>query len=93
MANLFTWLALAIPGLISRLLFSFGIGLVSVAGTLAALTQLKTLLSSSYNGISTDLLGLLGLAGVDQALAYIIGAVIFRVTVANLEKRIALAKT
>jgi cobalamin synthase len=74
------WLvALAAPA-VKRVLASLGIGIVSYAALSAVVTQAINSARSAFGGITGDLAGLLGLAGMGEAAAILAAALMARVT-------------
>ncbi len=66
--------ALAWP-LVSRVLLSMGLGVISYTGASAALSQLVNAAKATWSGGSADLLAILTIAGVFQAMAIIVGGI------------------
>ncbi len=84
MGNLAIWLVGLVPTLVGRVLLALGMGIVTIKGIDIAWTGLQNQLLAALVGLPSDLLNLLGLAGVGNALAYILGAITARVTLAAL---------
>jgi hypothetical protein len=81
MQTLFTFLMGAAGPLVLRALAALGVGVVTFAGVDTALTALISQAQSSWAGLSADVLGLAGVAGIPAALGVIAGAMVARVTI------------
>jgi hypothetical protein len=73
-----TFLASLAGPIVRRMLISLGVGVASYAALSAALNSALSHAQSSYSGLPADVLGLLGLAGVPDALAIICGGLVAR---------------
>lgn len=84
MANLTIWLASMVPSLVGRVMLALGLGVLTITGIDLAWNSLRATLLSSISALPVDVIGLLGLAGVGDAIGWILGAITARVTLAAL---------
>ena len=73
-------LAISLPTLIRRLLWSLGIGAVVFTGMNLVLNQLATLALNQFNGIPAVPLQVMGILNIDTAFSMIISAYSMRLT-------------
>lgn len=79
--NLATFLLGMAGPLALRVLAALGVGVVTYTGVDTALNALIQQAQASWQGLSTDVLGLASVAGVPGALGIIAGAMVARVTI------------
>lgn len=77
---------------VKKALGALGIGVVSYAAINAALSAVQSAVVSSYGAMTGDVAGILGLAGVGQAIGILLGAMVARISYAQLSKLQILAK-
>ncbi|WP_144153288.1 DUF2523 domain-containing protein [Paraburkholderia sp. BCC1885] len=80
MPTLAVWLMGLIGPLVLQALLAAGFGLVTVVGADTAVTALLDLVSQNVGLLPNDLLSLMALAGVFQALSFIGSGIVARVT-------------
>lgn len=78
------FLAGMVPGLLAQVFLSLGIGILTITGIDIVFSQMEALLVTHLGQIAEIGTGLLGLAGVGQAIGYIVGAWTARVTLVAL---------
>ncbi|OYY94267.1 MAG: hypothetical protein B7Y41_08085 [Hydrogenophilales bacterium 28-61-23] len=78
--NLAAWIASLVPSLVGRVLAALGMGLITIGGLTVISTQLLAYITSSIGGMPADILGLLGLAGLGDALNIVVGAITARLS-------------
>lgn len=74
------FLAAAIGGIVARVLFSIGLGVVSYVGVTSLMDRLVSMVHSELGGITSDVLHLVGMAGFDVFLSLALSAHIGTVT-------------
>ncbi len=84
MANLAIWLSGMVPSLVGRVMLALGLGVLTITGIDLAWGSLRTTLLAALAGLPADVIGLAGLAGVGDALGYVLGSITARVTLAAL---------
>lgn len=84
MGNLALWLSSMVPSLVGRVMLALGLGVLTITGIDLAWGTLQGTLLSALAGLPADVIGLAGLAGVGDALGYVLGAITARVTLAAL---------
>jgi hypothetical protein len=84
MGNFALWLSSMVPSLVGRVMLSLGLGVLTITGIDVAWGSLRGSLLQALAGLPVDVLGLAGLAGVGDALGYVLGAITARVTLAAL---------
>ncbi len=72
--SLGAFFAAAIGGIVARILWSLGLGVVSYIGVTALMNQLVTLVHNQIGGITSDVLHLIGMAGFDVFLSLCLSA-------------------
>ncbi len=93
MASGFAGLLQGIAGpVVKKALSALGIGVVSYAAINAALSAVTSAVQSSYGSMTGDVAGILGLAGIGQAIGILLGAMAARISYAQLSKLQILAK-
>lgn len=93
MASGFAGLLQGIAGpVVKKALSALGIGVVSYAAITAALSAVQSAVIASYGAMTADVAGILGLAGVGQAIGILLGAMVARISYAQLSKLQILAK-
>lgn len=92
MRGLGQWLGDISWPLVSKILAALGIGTVTYAGLDAAMTAALDVARNSLSGLTPDVMGVLALAGVFDAMGIIAGGMMTAVTFATL-KRFALHTT
>lgn len=93
MASGFAGLLQGIAGpVVKKALSALGIGVVSYAAINAALSAVTAAVQSSYGSMTGDVAGILGLAGIGQAIGILLGAMAARISYAQLSKLQILAK-
>lgn len=70
-----TWLASIAPSITKRVLLSLGFGVAIFTGINTVGGQITALVTSSFNGIPADMLGVMKLAGLGTGLNMILGAI------------------
>jgi hypothetical protein len=78
--NLGAWIASLVPSLVGRVLAALGMGLVTVTGLTAVSAALLSYLHNAVGGVPADILNILALCGLDDALNILIGAITARLT-------------
>ena len=81
---IYSFLTLLLGSSFRRVLVGAGLGLASSVGIKALLDNYITSYISNLNSISSNILSILGLAGIDTAISVIIGALITRATIKSL---------
>lgn len=77
---------------VKKALSALGIGVVSYAAINAALSAVTSAVQNSYGSMTGDVAGILGLAGIGQAIGILLGAMAARISYAQLSKLQILAK-
>lgn len=85
-AAVFTFLSTVLGPLISKVLTGLGIGAVSYVGINLMLEQVKDYIVSSFGGVGSDTLMLLGLAKVDISINIVLAAVTARAVYSGMSK-------
>lgn len=84
LAFLGTFFAASLRGIVARVLATLGLGLVSYVGVSVAVDNAKALIHSHVGGMPSDMLNLMGLAGLDVFLSLIVsayfGSLVYRVS-------------
>lgn len=75
-----------------RVLAALGMGVVSYSAINAALSGVQSAVTSAYGSISGEIAGILSLAGFGQAMGIVLGAMVARISYAQLSKLQILAK-
>lgn len=78
--NLAAWIASLVPSLVGRVLAALGMGLITIGGLTVISSQLLGYITSSIGGLPADVLGILGLAGLGDALNIVVGAITARLS-------------
>ena len=81
--SLAEWLLSLAGPLIVRALIALGVGVLTVSGIDLALNQAMSWVSTSVGNVPSDLLNVLALGGVFNALSYVGGAMSARVAMAG----------
>lgn len=68
------FLAYITSKLVSRVLFSLGMGVLIYTGVDTAIESLKSNISSSWGGIGADIIGVAQIAGIGEAISILISA-------------------
>lgn len=79
MASIAAWLTALLPGLAARVLMSLGFGIVTTVGISTAVNHIFDMIWNGLDGATPQIVGLLSLAGVGDALGIITGAISARV--------------
>jgi len=74
-----SWLIGLVGPLVVRGLMAIGISTITFTGVTASLQTLIQMAQDNWSGMSSDLLGLAGIAGVPQGIGIIVGAMTARV--------------
>ncbi|WP_323773124.1 DUF2523 family protein [Alcanivorax sp.] len=72
--SLGTFLAAAAGGIVARVLFSLGMGVVSYVGVTSLTNQLVSTVHSKLGGVASDVIHLVGLSGFDVFLSLCLSA-------------------
>jgi hypothetical protein len=84
LAFLGSFFASSIKGMVARVLATVGFGMVSYVGVSVAVDNAKAMIHAQLGGISSDVLNLMGLAGLDVFLSLIVsayfGSLVYRVS-------------
>lgn len=72
--SLGVFFAAAIGGIVARVLFSIGLGVVSYVGVTALMNQLVDMVHQELGGITSDVLHVVGMAGFDVFLSLCLSA-------------------
>lgn len=86
MGGIGSWLTLAIGPLVKRALVAVGIGTVSYVGASLALNQLLGAAKSALSGLSADVVQILALGGVFEAMSIIAGGMVAALSYQALKK-------
>lgn len=78
--NFGAWIASLVPSLVGRVLAALGMGLVTIGGLDVISGILVGYIHTSIGGFPSDVLGLLGLAGLGDGLNIVVGAIVARLT-------------
>lgn len=78
------FLAAMVPGIVAQVFLALGIGILTITGIDIVFGEMEALLVTHLGTIGAIGAGLLGLAGVGQAIGYIVGAWTARVTLVSL---------
>lgn len=81
MTTLFAFLASAVGPLAIRILTALGVSVLTFTGVTESLAGLTSYVQTTYAGLPADLLALAGLAGVNEGIGLILGAMTARVAV------------
>jgi succinate dehydrogenase hydrophobic anchor subunit len=74
-SGLVTWIAMAIPGIVVRVLAVLGISFVTFSGLDVATSQLDTFFATQLGQFPSDMLAILNLAGVGTGLNMLLAGV------------------
>lgn len=85
-AAIFSFLSTIAAPLVKNVLVALGIGMVTFAGFQLMVNQAKSWVQSSFSGLPSDVIAILGLAKVDVAVNIVFAAVITRAVVAGMNK-------
>lgn len=80
LAALGVFLARIAGPLTARILGALGLGVVSVVGVQAGVSNLLSSVHSSFGGIASDLVSIISLAGIDKYLSLVISAYVAVIT-------------
>jgi len=69
-----TFLAAAAGGIVARVLFSIGLGVVSYVGVTSLMNELVSRVHNELGGVASDVMHLVGLAGFDTFLSLCLSA-------------------
>lgn len=69
-----TFFAAAIGGMVARVLAALGLGVISYVGVTFVINQAVSLLHSQVGGMPSDIVNVLGMAGIDVFLSLVISA-------------------
>lgn len=86
------FLGAMVPSLVAKVLLALGIGVLTITGIDLVFDQMQGILVTNLGVIGGIGAGLLGLAGVGQAIGYIVGAWTARVTLVALMQTTKLTK-
>lgn len=76
---------LAIAGsLVAQMLIGLGVGVVTYAGTDAAITWLKTSAVTAFLGLPAEVVGMLALMKVGSCIAMVFSALLIRMTISGI---------
>lgn len=78
MATIYTWLLAALPGFVYRVLVLLGFSWVSYQSISTIVNSLKTYTQSKLDSVPSDILQLLSLIGLPEALSIMFGALLTR---------------
>lgn len=83
---IFAFLSTAVGPLVKQVLKALGIGMVSYVGLQLMVNQVKQYVTSSFAGLPSDVVSILGLAKIDVAVNIMLAAVITRAVVAGMDR-------
>jgi len=78
MATIYTWLLAALPSFVYRVLVLLGFSWVSYQSISTIVNSLKTYTQSKLDSVPSDILQLLSLIGLPEALSIMFGALLTR---------------
>lgn len=71
---------------LGQFMASIGLSIITYKGVDLAFGVLSSQLTASYSSLGSDVIGLLGLAGFDQGISIILGAMAFKVGMSSFKK-------
>ena len=75
-----------IGALVHKGLAAAGIGIISYAAVSTGFDAVLSLAQSHYNNIGVDMLSLMGLGGIGEAMGIIVGAMTFKITMTTVKR-------
>ncbi len=75
-----------IGALIHKGLAAAGIGIISYAAVTTAFNAALSFTQSHYNSLAGDMLALIGLGGIGEAMGLIVGAMTFKLTMTTVKR-------
>lgn len=82
--GLWAVIAMAIPSIVTRVMYALGIGFVVYQGFSGVVDNVIGAIQSNLNSAPAELMGVLGILGIGRAIDILLGALVLRMIISGL---------